>query len=223
MVDSTLEAFSSYTVGPLTCPAVSMATLPPNTIYSTNPIASTSSGIVPDLSSRDHDYIVVVETPSVPEQAAPPTLPPIETPSRKELLRRIAELESRCGAAGEDWKDLVWKIIVQQGASILLGLALVGKGLSVVVHRCLKGRTPTAEEWNETFNAFETRARKTVLDHSPPPMIFNCPPGQSVVMTFTEVWNSNGRTVYTRFRMFRLGEVIEFDPEDFDLHGTGAE
>jgi hypothetical protein len=169
----------------------------------------------------DLDHIVVVKTPSVPEQAEPPALPPIETPSREELLRRIAELESRCGAAGEDWKDLVWKIIVQQGASILLGLALVGKGLSVVVHRCLTGRTPTAEEWNETFNAFKTRARKTVSDQSPPLMIFNCPAGHSVVMTFTEVWNSNGRTVYTRFRMFRVGEVIEFDPEDFDSHGTG--
>lgn len=98
----------------------------------------------------------------------------------------------------------------------------MGKGLSVVVHRCLKGRTPTAEKWNETFNAFKTRARKTMLDHSPPLMIVNRRPGHSVVMTFTEVWNSNGRTVYTRFRMLRLGEVIEFDPEDFVSYGTGA-
>jgi hypothetical protein len=218
MVDSTLGAFSFYTVGPSTCPAVSMITLPLNTICPTDPTAFTSSGNDPDPSSRDPNHIVVAKTSSVHEQAAPPALPQIETPSREELLRRIAELESRCGAAGEDWKDLVWKIIVQQGASILLGLALVGKGLSVVVHRCLKGRTPTAEEWNEAFNAFETRARKTVLDHSPPPMIFNCLPGQSVVMTFTEVWNSNGRTVYTRFRMFRLGEVIDFDPKDFVSH-----
>jgi hypothetical protein len=117
MVDSTLEAFSSYTVGPSTCPAVSMTTLPLNTICPTDPTAFTSSGNVPDLSSWDPINIVVDKTPSVPEQAAPPALPPIETPSREELLRRIAELESRCGAAGEDWKDLVWKIIVQQGAS----------------------------------------------------------------------------------------------------------
>jgi hypothetical protein len=46
--------------------------------------------------------------------------------------------------------------------------------------------------------------------------------GSELVMTFTEVWNSNGRPVYTRFRMLRVGEVIEFDPEDSVSHGIGA-
>lgn len=154
-----------------------MTTVPPNTIYPTNRTAFTSSENDPDPSSRDINYIVVIKSPSAPEQAAPPAS--IETPSREELLRRSAQLESRCRTAGKTWKDLLWRIIVHQGAYMLLGLALLGKGLSVVVHRCSKGRTPTAEEWNETFNAFRTRARKTVSDRSRPPMIFNRTPGQS--------------------------------------------